>query len=462
MFDKGRNVYFKTLSHSGSRKSLRGSGRLWHCLIALTFHLMFVCGIGAQEVEERPLRAVEPQRNQSVSFITSHTVTYPPLPANSLITDAALEQALTQHYIKQYSSTGGVALLNSVMERGNIYLPFIKEEVARRNLPPELAYLPIIESGFQITARSRSGAVGLWQFMMNSISPFDIKVTDLIDERRDFIKSTIGALQKLEENYRTLGSWELALAAYNSGLNGMNRIIKRTGISDYWELGEKKELKSETMSYVPKLIAVAYILSRPKRFGINVWHKKFEWEAIPLQRQVSLDIVAKEAGIEIDLMRRLNAELLHGISPTGSGYSLKIPTVHLEQVTAVLEREDLKLIRYYYHVVRNGDTLWSMTRHYGIALNIIEQHNPGISNRYLRIGETVVIPAFSDVAPLTRTAVTQRFDGRHLVQKGETFWSLSRMYGVDPEVLAEENGMQLNQILHEGRTLKVPIIDAGR
>jgi len=90
---------------------------------------------------------------------------------------------------------------------------------------------------------------------------------------------------------------------------------------------------------------------------------------------------------------------------------------------------------------------------------MIEQHNPGVSNRVLRIGETIVIPAFTEVAPPTRPTSTQKFDGRHLVQKGETFWSLSRVYGIDPQVLAEENGMQLNQILHEGRTLKVPILE---
>jgi len=423
--------------------------------VAPIFLLMLCVNfIGAQE-EGRPLRSV--RTVQSPSFNSS--VFTPVFPANSLITETALEQTLTQHYIAQYSSAGGMALLNSVMERGNIYLPFIKEEVARRNLPPELAYLPIVESGFQITARSRSGAVGLWQFMMNSISPFDIRVTDFLDERRDFIKSTRGALQKLEENYRTLGSWELALAAYNSGLGGISRIIQRTGVRDYWELCAKNELKQETKHYVPKLIAAAYVLSQPRRFGINVWHKKFEWTAIPLRRQISLDIVAEEAGIDRELMRRLNAELLNGISPTAnSGYQLKVPAAHIEQVAEVLEREDLRLILYHHHVVRHGDTLWSMSRHYGATLNMIEQHNPGISNRFLRIGETIVIPSFGDVAPPARPVVTQKFDGRHLVQKGETFWSLGRMYGVDPQVLAEENGMQLNQILHEGRTLKVPIL----
>jgi len=88
---------------------------------------------------------------------------------------------------------------------------------------------------------------------------------------------------------------------------------------------------------------------------------------------------------------------------------------------------------------------------------MIEQHNPGISNRYLRIGETVVVPAFTDVSAPARPAVIQGLNGIHVVQRGESFWAIGRMYGIDPQDLAESNGMRLDQILHEGRTLRVPI-----
>ena len=422
-------------------------------LVTLIFLLM--CGIsfaGAQE-EGRPLRTV---RQTVPVFQPQRTVQR--AAQSSLLTQTALEQSLVQYYITQYSSPGGAAWLNAVMERGSLYLPFIKEEIKKRNLPPELAYLPVIESGFQITARSRSGAVGLWQFMMNSISPFDMKVNDFVDERRDFQKSTRGALQKLEENYRTLDSWELALAAYNCGLGAVNRTIQKTKISDYWELCKRRELKNETIHYVPKFLAAAYVLSQPRRFGIDYWPRNSEWIAIPLKRQVSLDILAAEAETDRETLRRLNAELLHGISPVDSNYRLKIPAAHIQKIGEVLEREDLKLVRYHQHVVRHGDTLWSMSRHYDAPLDIIEQHNPGISGRYLKLGETVIIPAFKDVKPPSRPAFNQRLDGQHIVKKGDTLWSLGIKYGVDPQVLAEENNMALNQILREGKTLKVPII----
>ena len=408
----------------------------------------------------------------NTAFIAPRTLISPPrssTPANSLITDKALEHALTKQFIAQYSSANGLATLNATMERGRIYLPFIREEIARRGLPPELVYLPIIESGFVITARSSSGAVGLWQFMLNSISPYNMKVTDLLDERRDFIKSTRGALQKLEDEYLRLGNWELTLAAYNSGFYAVTRAVQTGGTSDYWELHRKNLLRPETMNFVPRLTAVAYVLSKPRQYGINVWQEGFEWAAIPLQRQVSIDIVAHETGIERDLLRRLNAELVYGITPAGSGHLLKVPVTHLDAVNTLLQRTDMQLIRYYYHIVRSGDTLWAMSRHYGASISMIEQHNPGISNRYLRIGETIIIPAFTDVAPMPQQGTSggnQTAGGAgsiagstHVVQRGESFWAISRIYGIDPQALAEANGMSLNQILHEGRVLRLPIIE---
>jgi membrane-bound lytic murein transglycosylase D len=422
-----------------------------------TSGLFLLCIAAAwAEDEGRAVRGVRPAQGLAV-FQPQRTAAQ--TPPSAMLTDAVLEQPLVQHYITQYSSPGGIAWLNAVLERGSLYLPYIKEEIKKRNMPPELAYLPVIESGFQITARSRSGAVGLWQFMLNSVSPFDIKVNEFVDERRDIIKSTAGALQKLDDNYKTLGNWELALAAYNYGLGGINRIIHRTGSRDYWELCKRNELRNETVHYVPKFYAAAYILSQPRRFGIDDWQKNPQWTAIPINRQISLDILASEAGIDLSILRRLNAELLHGISPSGADYRLKVPEARLSHVSEVLQREDLKLIRYHYHVVRSGDTLWSMSRHYETPLEVIEQHNPGVTGRYLRLGETLIIPAFKDIKPPERQVVNARFDGRHTVTRGDTLWSLGLKYGVDPQILAEENNMALNEILREGRTIKVPIIE---
>jgi len=418
----------------------------------------------------RPLRNVRPNSQSSAPGIRS------PIPNShySLLTPESLSQPLTMFYIEKYSSAGGIAWINSIIRNGSIYLPYVQDEIIRRGLPPELAYLPFIESGYLSTARSKSGATGLWQFMMNSIAPFSIKVNDLLDERRDFRKSTVAALQKLAENYRTLGDWHLALAAYNAGLGAVSRAVKRTNSRDYWFLCGKKEFKQETIHYVPKFLAVSYILSRPRQFGVDYWPETVGWTTIKPGKQVSLDVIAREAEIDRNLLHRLNPELLYGITPPDKNYELKIPPARAETVVGLLEREDTVLLRYYRYQIQYGDTLSALSRHYSVSIDMIEQYNPGITHRYLKIGEVVIIPAFKDVSPPTGAppptgaASTPAqggasrggdFKGTHLVSKGDTLWSLAIRYHVDPQVLASENNMELNQILSIGKALKVPIIE---
>jgi membrane-bound lytic murein transglycosylase D len=383
----------------------------------------------------------------------------PEAPSPSMLDPEALGQALTQRYIREYSGPGGIAWLNAVIRQGSIYIPFIREEIAKRGLPAELVFLPVIESGFLPTARSKSGAVGLWQFMLNSIGPFNMKVDDMVDERRDFQKSTRSALQKLEENFRYLGSWPLALAAYNAGLGAVNRAAGRTGIRDYWKLCEKKELRSETIHYVPKFLAVAWILSQPRRFGIDCWQERTEWTNLAVGRSLALDLLAAEAGIDGELLLRGNRELSYGITPHDPAYELKVPAAVLPLVVEALNRSDLNLLRYYRYTVKYGDTLSVLARHYGVSLSLIGQFNPGILNRYLKIGETIIIPAYGEVDPYRGKTGQDipAFGGSHLVKQGETLWSLALAYEVDLDLLAEANGMTLNQILPEGKSLKVPI-----
>jgi membrane-bound lytic murein transglycosylase D len=372
-----------------------------------------------------------------------------------------LDKELTRYYINQYSSPGGIAWLNGIIRRGSLYIPFIREEIKKQNLPPELLYLPVIESGYNPQAISRSGAAGLWQFMKNSMAPFDMTVTSWMDERMDFWKSTQGALGKLEENYRYLGDWALALAAYNSGLGGLNRVVRQTGIRDYWTLCEKKALRTETIHYVPKLIAVAYIMSNPRRFGVDFWPEAPEWTRIPPGRMADLGLLAELAGVEREILEKANPELFHQVTPPDGSYQLKVPAESAAAVLAVLEQRDLKLINHYFYTIRSGDTLSALARHYGITADLIQDANPGIRPQFLKIGQEIRIPAFKEAAPYQRakkSGAGPSFEGNHLVKRGETLWSIALAYEVDPEELAEVNGMALNDTLREGRSLKTPIV----
>jgi membrane-bound lytic murein transglycosylase D len=349
------------------------------------------------------------------------------------------------------------------MNRGQPYLAFIRREIEERQLPVELLYLPVIESAFQPTAKSRSGAAGLWQFMKNSISPFDMEVTEWMDERLDFWKSTQGALSKLEDNFRQLQDWPLALAAYNAGLGSVNQIIKRTGIKDYWELVEKKYFKTETTHYVPKLLAVAAIVSSPRRYGLEVlWPEDPQWTRVPLERQADLEILAEAAGIDGEALKAANRELYYGVTPPGGGYSLKVRAAEESAVREALEQPDLALIRYHFHTIQYGDTLSELAAHYEVSVAQIREANKGLRDRSLQIGKRIRIPAVKNIDPYKKAGVRQTdipvFEGTHLVKQGETLWSIALAYNTDPEVLAAVNGIDMEDTLRVGKNLKTPIV----
>jgi membrane-bound lytic murein transglycosylase D len=373
---------------------------------------------------------------------------------------SGLDEPETQKFIEQYSSRGGIAWLTTIAGRSEAYQGFIRSEIEKRGLPRELFYLPVIESAFSTTAVSRAGATGLWQFMRNSIGPYDMKINDWMDERRDFWKSTVGALNKLEDNYRALGSWELALAAYNAGMGTVTRALKRYEGADYWELCRKKALKNETIQYVPRLLAVSYILSNPRRFGIEAsWPEDPNWTRIPIGRSVDLGLVAEHAGLSGAELKKANGELYYGITPPDPNYLIKVPLAYAAAVTAVLEDPEITLIKYYFHTIRYGDTLSEIAQRYGISVSQITSYNPGLRPQYLKIGQRLIIPALRDVriAERPRTTDTVSFTGTHLVKRGESLWSIALAYNTDPETLATVNGMSLNDTLREGRALKTPV-----
>jgi membrane-bound lytic murein transglycosylase D len=349
------------------------------------------------------------------------------------------------------------------MSRGSPYLAFIRREIEVLDLPPELLYLPVIESGYFSTAVSKHGATGLWQFMKISIAPFDMRVTGWVDERMDFWKSTQGALRKLKENYEALEDWPLALAAYNAGLGAVNRVIKQTGIRDYWTLSEKKIFKTETIHYVPKLLAVSYILSMPRQFGLEPdWTADPEWTRLGITKTTDLDLLAQEAGIDGETLKWANRELRYGITPPDMEYQLKVRTADVPALSAVLARDGPPLIRYHLYQIQYGDTLSALAQHYGVTVSQIQEANPGVRERYLKIGEALRIPALGEPGPWRERKNTGEglaFAGAHLVKRGETLWSIALDYGIDPQVLARANDMELDETLREGRRLKTPILE---
>ena len=221
------------------------------------------------------------------------------------------------------------------LERGARYLPTMTDILVREGLPAELAYLPLIESGYQPLAVSPAGAVGPWQFIPETGRRYGLRIDSLVDERRDPIKSTEAAVQYLKDLHDMFGDWELSLAAYNSGEYRVARILAQTDADDYWDMRERGYLPTETQQYVPRFLAAVRIAAAPESYGFEApTHQPLRFELVNVDRQVSLRTAAGLCGVSASELADLNPELRRGITP--SGYALRVPTGAAEPLRLAL------------------------------------------------------------------------------------------------------------------------------
>ena len=372
------------------------------------------------------------------------------------------DHPLVEKFRKQYMSIDGYNYLSKIMKRSAPYRDFIIELLEAENMPAELLFLPVIESGFFETATSKSGAVGIWQFMRNSIGGYNIHIDDWVDERRDPWKTSIAAVKKLKWNYSQFNDWPLALAAYNSGVGTIRAAIKKAGKADYWYLAEHGYLKKETLYYVPKFLAIAEILSRSEELSID-WGNTEDHpptSTIEIKRAIDVRLLAEELGLESEAIRKLNPSLRYFITPPSIKYELRLPSAYTEAAQTVLNQSDKLLIKYYQYHIKSGDTLYALAKHYGVSVQSILNYNEGLRPETLKIGKTILIPALKSVGAYAgkSTAQAGNFDGTHTIQKGDTLWSIALKYSVPVELLAQKNNLTVNSILKLGNTLKVPIL----
>ena len=313
--------------------------------------------------------------------------------------------AATHRYIDKsvsYFLGEGRTWVQRSIDRSQPYRDFIRQRLEAKGMPPELFWLAAVESGFSPGNLSRVGAAGLWQFMKNSVDGYGMRVTPYVDERRDFWKSTDGALQKLQDNYSRLGDWYLALAAYNAGRGRIEGILRRAhGERDYWKLLDRGLLPKETAAYVPQLIALAHISAHWDEYGFTAdWEPSPEWDRVHIDRMVDLRLLAQAAEVPVDELMAANRELIYHLTPVlPGGYELKVRPEWSDPLRQALDDPSLKLIQYYLYSVRKGDTLSEIAQWYGVSAAMIERDNPGLRPSLLKIGQNLVIAALKDVGP---------------------------------------------------------------
>ena len=254
------------------------------------------------------------------------------------------EQEIIHEYIARYMTRFGKESLYKILDDGEYYRLYVRQELKKRNLPAVLEYLPLVESEYKPAAKSRSGARGLWQFMENSISPF-LKKNEWLDERLDPWKATDAALSKLKDNYGMFGDWALAIGAYNCGAGAMRRALKKSPAKTFWYLAEHKMLPEETINYVPKLIAINEIAENGEEYRVSLpklsqSRHYADFDYVTTRSRISLKRLASEIRLSYDILKELNLELIHGETPPYE-YKLRLPMgMKLAAEEALSEIED--------------------------------------------------------------------------------------------------------------------------
>jgi membrane-bound lytic murein transglycosylase D len=368
-------------------------------------------------------------------------------------------------YIDKYSLPQHLGWIRAAYERGFPYRDFIVRVLKEKEAPHELLFLPIVESEYRNNTVSRSGAAGIWQFMMNSIYP-GMYVNQWMDDRSNFWKASEAAVDKLLYNYQRLRDWPLALAAYNCGLGKVTRTIEESGIHNFWELSDRGLLPRETINYVPRYMAIVSILSYPGRYGIVLpWREPVEWRSIPLQQTVDLRILAEESGVPYNILTAGNGELHYTITPPDNiPFHLKIPEEYTDQINRTLEDKNFQLLRFYMYTIGAGDTLYALALHYGVSISMISKYNPGIRPRALRVGQTIIIPALKQVQPYVSPPPPEKapeddlrpYTETYIVRKGDTLWSIARKHDTTVAMLSARNSLAVETVIRPGQKLMVP------
>jgi membrane-bound lytic murein transglycosylase D len=282
---------------------------------------------------------------------------------------------------------------SGALSRGAAYLPAIREAFVAEGLPPELAYVALVESEFRSRAVSGAKAKGFWQFMPATGRRFGLAQDSWVDERSDTEKATRAAAQYLRHLHGVFEDWNLALAAYNAGEGTVRRAIRRHGTSDFWELSRARALPRETRDYVPRIQAAILVAKSPGWYGFEIDPAApVPVDTVEVDGPFALRDVARCTGLDLATLQDLNPALQKPATPARRVFDLKVPEGSADGVAACLG----SVPQVKTHVVRGrGVTLAIVARKYGTRVSDLAQANGLASRRKLPLarGTELIIPA---------------------------------------------------------------------
>lgn len=345
---------------------------------------------------------------------------YPEYVYNSRIADldekTPIKLEYNEHVLKYIEAYGvkNRPKLQSIISKSAYYFPIFEEYLDKYGLPLELKYLAAVESALDARAVSKSGAVGLWQFMKPTSDLLDVKVTSYIDERRDVYKSTDAACRYLKYLYETFGDWQLALAAFNGGPGTVKKAIAQSGgKTNYWDL--RPYFTEQMRNYVPAFIAMNYLMEYHAEHNIfpnDVFIESVKTDTLYVNGYVHLKNIAELVGTDYELLKNLNPVYTYAYIPMdGDKHCLVLPfdVVHKyyqkEQEIVALKnnvKNDTVLTQppfmqkpvrenIIYHNVERGDNLFRISQRYACTIPEIYQWNNLDDNYILRVGDSLKI-----------------------------------------------------------------------
>jgi membrane-bound lytic murein transglycosylase D len=366
--------------------------------------------------------------------------------------------------------------LERTFSRSELWLYYIVGQLEQRNMPRELALLPVIESAFEPYAYSRARASGLWQFISDTGRRFGLKQDWWYDGRRDPIAATRAALDYLQELHDEFnGDWLLAIAAYNCGELAVSRAIERNERAgkptDFWHL----KLPAETRGYVPELLAMRRLVADPSRYGLEFSHIPNQpyFVSVATGGQIDLKVVAEIASISPEDLYELNPAFHRWATDPAGPDQLLVPVdaaPGLQEALAALTSE--QRLRVDHYTVHHGDTVASIARRFATqpevlrALNGLGPNDPLLIEATLRVpGNDIQLPEKAARAAMLVDAPQRGRRGirpaLRVVRRGDTLLGIAQRMGTDVHTLAQLNGLNPDDPLRAGQKLRVAPGAAG-
>jgi peptidoglycan lytic transglycosylase D len=371
---------------------------------------------------------------------------------DGLTLDDEIEHPSVAHAVDEYLSAS--ALMPTLEPRANRYFAYVVSAVKERDLPMELALLPIVESTLNPYAFSDQGAAGLWQLIPATARRHGVTIDWWYDGRRDLVDSTNAALDYLTYLHDQFGDWLLAMAAYNAGEGRVRRALRADPDADFFHL----KLPRETRRYVPRVLALAHLIGSEDGFDLPALGVEPPFFVTTVDRQIDLETLSTDSALSMDDIFAFNPGLNRRATPPDRPFRMLIPASMRVDFEAAIGRYPADAPNWQRHKVRRGESLIVIAKRYHTSVSAIRKQN-SLSGTLIHPGQILVIPsvgriddALASNPMLPATATWQRYRAR----AGDSLWTISRKFHTTVAALARANQLRTAAPLRVGQALAIP------